>query len=77
LVKCQKTKRSGTIVNASFRKRFSQHSKSHYVNYLGDDETGEPVAAAYGPNYRRLQKLKAKYDPENFFRMNQNIRPLA
>jgi FAD/FMN-containing dehydrogenase len=47
------------------------------VNYLGDDETGEPVATAYGPNYRRLQKIKAKYDPENFFRMNQNVRPLA
>jgi FAD/FMN-containing dehydrogenase len=48
-----------------------------YVNYLDDDETGDPVAAAYGPNYRRLQQVKAKYDPKNFFRMNQNIRPLA
>ena len=52
-------------------------ASGRYVNYLGDDETGEPVAAAYGPNYRRLQQLKAKYDPKNFFRMNQNIRPLA
>ena len=48
-----------------------------YVNYLGDDETGDPTAAAYGPNYRRLQELKTKYDPSNFFHMNQNIRPLA
>lgn len=47
-----------------------------YVNYLDDDETGDPVAAAYGPNYRRLQQIKAKYDPANVFRMNQNIRPL-
>jgi FAD/FMN-containing dehydrogenase len=46
-----------------------------YVNYLGDDETGDPVAAAYGPNYRRLQQLKTKYDPGNFFHVNQNIRP--
>jgi len=46
-----------------------------YVNYLGDDEPGDPVAAAYGQNYRRLQQLKAKYDPQNFFHMNQNIRP--
>jgi FAD/FMN-containing dehydrogenase len=52
-------------------------ASARYVNYLGDDEAGEPVAAAYGPNYRRLQRVKAKYDPENFFRMNQNIRPLA
>jgi FAD/FMN-containing dehydrogenase len=48
-----------------------------YVNYLGDDEEGESLASAYGPNYRRLQELKAKYDPSNFFHMNQNIRPLA
>jgi FAD/FMN-containing dehydrogenase len=47
-----------------------------YVNYLGDDETGDPIAAAYGPNYPRLQELKTKYDPSNFFHMNQNIRPL-
>jgi FAD/FMN-containing dehydrogenase len=48
-----------------------------YVNYLGDDEPGDPAAAAYGPNYRRLRELKAKYDPESFFHMNQNIRPSA
>ena len=48
-----------------------------YVNYLDDDETNDAVAAAYGPNYRKLQQVKAKYDPKNFFRMNQNIRPLA
>ncbi|MDI4232770.1 FAD-binding oxidoreductase [Bradyrhizobium sp. Arg237L] len=48
-----------------------------YVNYLGDDEPGDAVSAAYGPNYRRLQELKTKYDPKNFFRMNQNIRPLG
>ena len=47
-----------------------------YVNYLGDDEAGDATAAAYGPNYRRLQQIKAKYDPSNFFHMNQNIRPL-
>ncbi len=48
-----------------------------YSNYLDDDEAGDPSAAAYGPNYRRLQDLKAKYDPENFFHVNQNIRPLS
>jgi FAD/FMN-containing dehydrogenase len=48
-----------------------------YVNYLDDDETGDAVAAAYGPNYRRLQQLKARYDPDNVFHMNQNIRPVS
>ena len=46
-----------------------------YVNYLGDDEPGDPAAAAYGSNYPRLQRIKRKYDPENLFHMNQNIRP--
>ena len=50
-------------------------ASGRYVNYLGADEPGQPVAAAYGPNYARLQGLKAKYDPTNFFHMNQNIRP--
>ena len=48
-----------------------------YVNYLDDDETGGPVPAAYGPNYRRLREIKAKYDPGNFFHLNQNIFPLT
>ena len=52
-------------------------SSGRYVNYLGDDEAGDSVAAAYGPNYARLQEIKAKYDPDNFFHMNQNIRPPA
>ena len=51
-------------------------ASGRYVNYLGDDETGDPEAAAYGSNYQRLRELKAKYDPDNFFHMNLNIRPL-
>jgi len=51
-------------------------ASGRYVNYLDDDE-GDPAAAAYGPNHRRLQQVKAKYDPDNFFRQNQNITPLA
>src|SRR5262249_16512807 len=47
-----------------------------YVNYLAEDEVGDPVAAAYGPNVQRLRELKARYDPENFFHINVNIPPL-
>lgn len=46
-----------------------------YVNYLGDDEPVDSAIAAYGPNYKRLQEIKTKYDPTNFFHMNQNIKP--
>lgn len=45
-----------------------------YVNYLGEVEE-EGVRVAYGRKYERLVSLKDKYDPTNFFCMNQNIRP--
>lgn len=48
--------------------------ESSYGNYLSD-EGEESARAAYGVNYERLAKLKAKYDPTNLFRMNHNIRP--
>jgi hypothetical protein len=45
-----------------------------YMNYLTDQ--GEPgVRAAFGSNYARLATLKKKYDPTNFFHLNQNIGP--
>jgi FAD/FMN-containing dehydrogenase len=44
-----------------------------YVNFISDGE--ERVAGAYGANYARLEKIKAKYDPDNFFCLNQNIAP--
>lgn len=49
-------------------------SEGAYVNFLTQDEGGR-VAFAYGTTYNRLVELKKKYDPANFFRMNQNIKP--
>jgi FAD/FMN-containing dehydrogenase len=46
-----------------------------YVNFMPEDETQRVKAGAYARNYRRLATLKAKYDPKNLFRMNQNIKP--
>lgn len=45
-----------------------------YVNVLGV-EGEERIKEAYGTNYLRLAELKRKYDPDNFFRLNQNIKP--
>jgi hypothetical protein len=45
-----------------------------YVNFMMD-EGEDRVRATYRGNYERLAAVKAKYDPENFFRLNQNIRP--
>jgi FAD/FMN-containing dehydrogenase len=47
-----------------------------YVNDLGDDEP-DRVRAAYGANYERLVAIKAKYDPGNYFRGNQNVAAAA
>jgi FAD/FMN-containing dehydrogenase len=51
------------------------YAGGRYVNYLEKDEAGDAVRAAYGPSYDRLRSLKAKYDPTNFFHLNQNIPP--
>ncbi|WP_417531275.1 FAD-binding oxidoreductase [Marinobacter lipolyticus] len=45
-----------------------------YINFMME-EGDERVQATYGHNYPRLAQIKTQYDPENFFRVNQNIRP--
>jgi FAD/FMN-containing dehydrogenase len=49
-------------------------SNGYLVNFLGD-ESRELVRAAFGSNYQRLVELKTKYDPTNFFSLNQNVEP--
>jgi FAD/FMN-containing dehydrogenase len=57
---------------ASVLNRFG--ASDAYVNYLGD-EGPSAIKASYGANYGKLARLKKKYDPDNFFRFNQNIPP--
>jgi FAD/FMN-containing dehydrogenase len=46
-----------------------------YVNFLMDDEGSDRVKASYLGNYDRLTQVKARYDPNNLFHVNQNIPP--
>ena len=48
------------------------HTRGVYVNLL-EDEGPARVRAAYGDNYGRLVTIKRKYDPDNLFRLNQNV----
>ncbi len=49
-------------------------SAGAYVNFMTAEET-DRIAAAYGSSYARLVQIKSKYDPDNIFHMNQNIKP--
>ncbi len=50
-------------------------SSGVYVNFITEEEGDARIASAYGVNQTRLAELKKKYDPNNFFRLNQNIQP--
>ncbi|MBF9231781.1 FAD-binding oxidoreductase [Microvirga alba] len=49
-------------------------AQTAYINFMPEDEN-DRVEAAYGGNYRRLAEVKRRYDPDNLFRMNQNVKP--
>jgi FAD/FMN-containing dehydrogenase len=48
-----------------------------YLNFIGDEGKDRIVAGFGRENYERLAKLKAQYDPDNFFRLNHNIEPAS
>ena len=70
-------------VNKQWARKLSDLSSpfahGHYVNQTGleSEEGADRVQAAYGDNWDKLAALKAKYDPMNLFRHNQNIKPAA
>jgi hypothetical protein len=54
------------------------HKGRMYLNFPGQGEEGEKMLQdTFGDNYQRLREIKAKYDPDNRFQFNQNIRPAA
>ena len=58
--------------------RFRRHAHEGrlYLNFAGQDEDSAALTQdAFGRNYARLSSIKAKYDPTNMFRFNQNIAP--
>lgn len=60
----------------NFWKALNAFAGGAYVNDLSDID-GERMRVAYGANYEGLAALKKKYDPDNFFRLNPNIKPTA
>ena len=57
-----------------YRATASYATGGAYVNFMMEEGAAR-VEATYGGNYARLRQVKAKYDPANLFRVNQNIAP--
>jgi len=66
-----------TWVREAYDAMAPHFAAGRYVNYLNADEVieGSAVAAAFGPNAKRLREIKRRYDPDNVFHLNQNIKP--
>jgi FAD/FMN-containing dehydrogenase len=64
-------------VREAYAAMHAHFAAGRYVNYLNADELGESsaVESAFGPNWKRLREIKRRYDPENVFHLNQNIKP--
>jgi FAD/FMN-containing dehydrogenase len=61
----------------AFAAALHQGDDGAYVNFLGDEGEARIHAAYPGPTWDRLRQIKARYDPTNLFRLNQNIPPAA
>lgn len=70
------TEASMADVRTAFR-AIEPHTEGFYVNDLAADDGTKRVLANYGGNTRRLEAIKAKYDPQNVFRLNANVPPAA
>jgi FAD/FMN-containing dehydrogenase len=62
---------------AEFAGALDQGDAGAYVNFLGDEGEARVRDAYPGSTWERLTAVKARYDPTNLFRLNQNIRPAS
>jgi FAD/FMN-containing dehydrogenase len=62
---------------ADLSERLNRGDEAGYVGFLGDEGEARVQAAYPGATYHRLAAVKAQYDPDNLFRLNQNIPPAA
>jgi FAD/FMN-containing dehydrogenase len=62
---------------ADFASALLQNDRGAYVNFLGDEGAARVRAAYPGSTWDRLAEVKARYDPTNLFRLNQNIAPVT
>ena len=60
---------------STFASALRQEDPGVYVNFLGDEGEARVREAYPGPTWDRLAAIKARYDPTNLFRLNQNIKP--
>jgi hypothetical protein len=74
--KAVERKKSWTWVEKFFAAMSPLATGAVYVNGL-ENEGEERIRAAYGDKYERITRIKAKYDADNFFRVNQNIKPAS
>jgi FAD/FMN-containing dehydrogenase len=64
-----------TVWAREFWDAMQPHSSGHYLLNFLSEEGPDTIRAAFGSNHARLVELKKKYDPTNFFSLNQNVRP--
>ncbi len=64
-------------VRASWEAIRPYSTGGNYVNFQVHDDDATRLEAAYGENFERLRRVKGRYDPDNFFRVNRNIPPMV
>jgi FAD/FMN-containing dehydrogenase len=62
-------------VRAAWQAMKKYSTGGNYINFQTADETDDRTSESYRGNLTRLAEVKARYDPENLFRVNRNISP--